>query len=162
MQGRSPPNTMVGETLSFMPWYIELVETCAEADWVTDFPPPALRFSISNDLKFDAERDLKDIDAPNIPVHALNKVSPGGISVTKLSFCSWQLLEFYICASEQKRKQSYSWRLCKCLHTSHSPVSNVWFVDKVWRHSYLRRSPVCNLLCADRREPGRRAAPDEN
>uniref|UniRef100_A0A4W6DA32 Protein strawberry notch homolog 2 n=1 Tax=Lates calcarifer TaxID=8187 RepID=A0A4W6DA32_LATCA len=41
----------------------------------------ALWFSISNDLKFDAERDLKDIDAPNIPVHALNKVSPGGISL---------------------------------------------------------------------------------
>uniref|UniRef100_A0A669CYV4 Protein strawberry notch homolog 2 n=1 Tax=Oreochromis niloticus TaxID=8128 RepID=A0A669CYV4_ORENI len=39
----------------------------------------ALWFSISNDLKFDAERDLKDIDAPNIPVHALNKVSSGGI-----------------------------------------------------------------------------------
>ncbi|KAI3368917.1 hypothetical protein L3Q82_025888 [Scortum barcoo] len=34
----------------------------------------ALWFSISNDLKFDAERDLKDIDAPNIPVHALNKI----------------------------------------------------------------------------------------
>lgn len=38
----------------------------------------ALRFSISNDLKFDAERDLKDINAQNIPVHALNKVSSGG------------------------------------------------------------------------------------
>lgn len=48
---------------------------------ITDYPVPALRFSISNDLKFDAERDLKDIDAPNIPVHALNKVSPGGISL---------------------------------------------------------------------------------
>lgn len=29
---------------------------------------------MSNDLKYDAERDLKDIDAPNIPVFALNKV----------------------------------------------------------------------------------------
>lgn len=37
-------------------------------------PVSIYRFSISNDLKFDAERDLKDIDAPNIPVHALNKV----------------------------------------------------------------------------------------
>lgn len=42
-------------------------------------PVFSLRFSISNDLKFDAERDLKDIDAPTIPVHALNKVSSGGI-----------------------------------------------------------------------------------
>lgn len=39
---------------------------------------PALRFSISNDLRFDAERDLKDIDAFKIPVHALNKVSANG------------------------------------------------------------------------------------
>ncbi|KAJ8277329.1 hypothetical protein GJAV_G00074030 [Gymnothorax javanicus] len=34
----------------------------------------ALWFSVSNDLKYDAERDLKDIDAPSIPVHALNKI----------------------------------------------------------------------------------------
>ncbi|CAG04856.1 unnamed protein product [Tetraodon nigroviridis] len=40
----------------------------------------ALWFSISNDLKFDAERDLKDIDAPYIPVLALNKVSSREIS----------------------------------------------------------------------------------
>lgn len=60
---------------------------CAQAIWFTDFPVPALRFSISNDLKFDAERDLKDIDAPIIPVHALNKVSAGGIGLT-----TWVLL----------------------------------------------------------------------
>uniref|UniRef100_A0A4W4HB97 Protein strawberry notch homolog 2 n=1 Tax=Electrophorus electricus TaxID=8005 RepID=A0A4W4HB97_ELEEL len=35
----------------------------------------ALWFSVSNDLKYDAERDLKDIEAPNIPVFALNKVT---------------------------------------------------------------------------------------
>lgn len=29
---------------------------------------------MSNDLKYDAERDLKDIKALNIPVFALNKV----------------------------------------------------------------------------------------
>lgn len=32
------------------------------------------RFSVSNDLKYDAERDLKDIGAKNIPVYSLNKV----------------------------------------------------------------------------------------
>lgn len=39
--------------------------------------PPHLssRFSVSNDLKYDAERDLQDIGAPNIQVHALNKVT---------------------------------------------------------------------------------------
>uniref|UniRef100_A0A3B3SDJ8 Protein strawberry notch homolog 2 n=1 Tax=Paramormyrops kingsleyae TaxID=1676925 RepID=A0A3B3SDJ8_9TELE len=34
----------------------------------------ALWFSVSNDLKYDAERDLKDIEAPSIPVYALNKI----------------------------------------------------------------------------------------
>lgn len=33
-----------------------------------------LRFSVSNDLKYDAERDLRDIGAKNIQVHSLNKV----------------------------------------------------------------------------------------
>lgn len=47
------------------------------------FPVAALRFSISNDLKFDAERDLKDIDASNIPVHALNKVGASGRDLTE-------------------------------------------------------------------------------
>lgn len=32
------------------------------------------RFSVSNDLKYDAERDLRDIGAKNISVHSLNKV----------------------------------------------------------------------------------------
>uniref|UniRef100_A0A672I2Q0 Protein strawberry notch homolog 2 n=1 Tax=Salarias fasciatus TaxID=181472 RepID=A0A672I2Q0_SALFA len=43
----------------------------------------SLWFSISNDLKFDAERDLKDIDAPNIPVHALNKVKNYSVSTSE-------------------------------------------------------------------------------
>jgi len=29
---------------------------------------------VSNDLKYDAERDLRDIGAKNILVHSLNKV----------------------------------------------------------------------------------------
>ncbi|KAA8584287.1 hypothetical protein FQN60_008072, partial [Etheostoma spectabile] len=33
----------------------------------------SLWFSVSNDLKYDAERDLKDIGAKNIQVHSLNK-----------------------------------------------------------------------------------------
>lgn len=35
---------------------------------------PSSRFSVSNDLKYDAERDLRDIGAKNILVHSLNKV----------------------------------------------------------------------------------------
>ncbi|ELW65486.1 Protein strawberry notch like protein 1 [Tupaia chinensis] len=34
----------------------------------------ALWFSVSNDLKYDAERDLRDIGAKNILVHSLNKI----------------------------------------------------------------------------------------
>ncbi|XP_053437416.1 protein strawberry notch homolog 2 isoform X1 [Nycticebus coucang] len=37
----------------------------------------ALWFSVSNDLKYDAERDLRDIEAPGIPVHALSKIKYG-------------------------------------------------------------------------------------
>ena len=41
-------------------------------------------------------------------------------------------------------------------------VVMVYPADKVWRHSYLRRSPVCDLLCADWREPSRGTAPHQN
>ncbi|CAN0133163.1 unnamed protein product [Lampetra fluviatilis] len=37
----------------------------------------ALWFSVSNDLKYDAERDLNDIGARSIPVHSLNKIKYG-------------------------------------------------------------------------------------
>lgn len=91
---------------------------------------PAFRFSISNDLKFDAERDLKDIDAPDISVFALNKVSPGEISdragkyiyfppkifvtvyVSK-SKSSYQSFEYFICytrlsmETQLPQKESY-------------------------------------------------------
>ncbi|KAM4549293.1 strawberry notch homolog 2b isoform 2-T2 [Odontesthes bonariensis] len=43
----------------------------------------SLWFSISNDLKFDAERDLKDINALNIPVHALNKIKYGDTATSE-------------------------------------------------------------------------------
>lgn len=35
----------------------------------------AIWVSVSNDLRYDAERDLKDIGAGKIDVHPLNKVS---------------------------------------------------------------------------------------
>uniref|UniRef100_A0A3Q3F1W6 Protein strawberry notch homolog 2 n=1 Tax=Kryptolebias marmoratus TaxID=37003 RepID=A0A3Q3F1W6_KRYMA len=43
----------------------------------------SLWFSISNDLKFDAERDLKDINAQHIPVHALNKIKYGDTATSE-------------------------------------------------------------------------------
>lgn len=52
--------------------------------------PSPPRFSVSNDLKYDAERDLRDIDAPSIAVHALNKVgaSPCPSSSLGVPLCS--------------------------------------------------------------------------
>eukprot|EP00079_Xenopus_tropicalis_P011514 XP_002937427.2 PREDICTED: protein strawberry notch homolog 2 isoform X2 [Xenopus tropicalis] len=40
----------------------------------------ALWFSVSNDLRCDAERDLRDINAGHIAVHALNKIKYGDTS----------------------------------------------------------------------------------
>ncbi|CAL8340528.1 unnamed protein product [Arctogadus glacialis] len=40
----------------------------------------SLWFSVSNDLKYDAERDLRDIGAKNIQVHSLNKFKYGKIT----------------------------------------------------------------------------------
>ena len=37
----------------------------------------AIWVSVSNDLKYDADRDLGDIGASKISVHALNKVAQG-------------------------------------------------------------------------------------
>lgn len=74
---------------------------------ISVFPVPAPRFSISNDLKFDAERDLKDIDASNIPVHALNKVSPGGITSKRLKEISFFLSDACCVTNKQKKKQAF-------------------------------------------------------
>ncbi|XP_044527645.1 protein strawberry notch homolog 2 [Gracilinanus agilis] len=43
----------------------------------------SLWFSVSNDLRYDAERDLKDINAPHIPVHALNKIKYGDTTTSE-------------------------------------------------------------------------------
>ncbi|XP_022614928.1 protein strawberry notch homolog 2 isoform X2 [Seriola dumerili] len=75
----------------------------------------ALWFSISNDLKFDAERDLKDIDAPNIPVHALNKIKYGDTATSEgVLFATYSALIGESQAGGQRRtriKQILDW--CK-------------------------------------------------
>uniref|UniRef100_A0A8C5P7H4 Protein strawberry notch homolog 2 n=1 Tax=Leptobrachium leishanense TaxID=445787 RepID=A0A8C5P7H4_9ANUR len=43
----------------------------------------ALWFSVSNDLRCDAERDLKDIEAGCIPVHALSKIKYGDTTASE-------------------------------------------------------------------------------
>lgn len=47
----------------------------------------AIWVSVSNDLKFDAERDLEDIGTSNIKVYSLNKV-------IVVVFCNYFLLNF--------------------------------------------------------------------
>ncbi|XP_068090084.1 protein strawberry notch homolog 2 isoform X2 [Hyperolius riggenbachi] len=43
----------------------------------------ALWFSVSNDLRCDAERDLRDIEASRIPVYALSKIKYGDTSASE-------------------------------------------------------------------------------
>uniref|UniRef100_A0A2I3GHQ2 Protein strawberry notch homolog 2 n=1 Tax=Nomascus leucogenys TaxID=61853 RepID=A0A2I3GHQ2_NOMLE len=43
----------------------------------------ALWFSVSNDLKYDAERDLRDIEATGIAVHALSKIKYGDMTTSE-------------------------------------------------------------------------------
>ncbi|XP_029469257.1 protein strawberry notch homolog 2 isoform X2 [Rhinatrema bivittatum] len=52
----------------------------------------SLWFSVSNDLKYDAERDLKDIDAVCIPVHALNKLRYGDTATSGVLFATYSAL----------------------------------------------------------------------
>uniref|UniRef100_A0A665TGD1 Protein strawberry notch homolog 2 n=1 Tax=Echeneis naucrates TaxID=173247 RepID=A0A665TGD1_ECHNA len=75
----------------------------------------SLWFSISNDLKFDAERDLKDINAQNIPVHALNKIKYGDTATSEgVLFATYSALIGESQAGGQRRtriKQILDW--CK-------------------------------------------------
>lgn len=50
------------------------INTQNHLDGITYIFSSSFRFSVSNDLKYDAERDLRDIGAKNIQVHSLNKV----------------------------------------------------------------------------------------
>uniref|UniRef100_G3RWA9 Strawberry notch homolog 2 n=1 Tax=Gorilla gorilla gorilla TaxID=9595 RepID=G3RWA9_GORGO len=50
--------------------------------WAPLTPPPR-RFSVSNDLKYDAERDLRDIEATGIAVHALSKIKYGDTTTSE-------------------------------------------------------------------------------
>uniref|UniRef100_A0A8C7VMD0 Protein strawberry notch homolog 2 n=1 Tax=Oncorhynchus mykiss TaxID=8022 RepID=A0A8C7VMD0_ONCMY len=75
----------------------------------------ALWFSVSNDLKYDAERDLKDINAPTIPVHALNKIKYGDTATSEgVLFATYSALIGESQAGGQRRtrlKQILDW--CK-------------------------------------------------
>ncbi|KAF5903061.1 protein strawberry notch 2 isoform X1, partial [Clarias magur] len=75
----------------------------------------ALWFSVSNDLKYDAERDLKDIHAPNIPVFALNKIKYGNTATSEgILFATYSALIGESQAGGQHRtrlKQILDW--CK-------------------------------------------------
>lgn len=51
------------------------------------------RVSVSNDLKYDSERDLRDIGAGKIEVHSLNKVS---VACCFKRFLFFQILAFFM------------------------------------------------------------------
>lgn len=100
-------------------------------EWAPWHPPACTpRFSVSNDLKYDAERDLRDIEARGIAVHALSKV--GGVAPPAGGTLS---------------------------SVRPHPHARPSLPDQVRRQHYLRGRPLCHLLCPDWGEPGRRAAP---
>ena len=65
-------------------------------------------FSIGNDLKFDARRDLDDAGAPDIEVHALNKQPYGKLDSKKLDIQEGVLFSTYsslIASSDKGRSR---------------------------------------------------------
>ncbi|XP_063968793.1 protein strawberry notch homolog 1-like [Lytechinus pictus] len=78
----------------------------------------ALWLSVSNDLKYDAMRDLKDIGAGNIPVHSLNKFKYAKINSTEnghvrkgVIFATYSSL-----IGESQNRSKYRTRLKQILH----------------------------------------------
>jgi hypothetical protein len=59
----------------------------------------AIWVSVSNDLKYDAERDLRDIGVSKIEVHALNKVATLDTSLIMMHFLAFIVPEL-ICFTE--------------------------------------------------------------
>lgn len=67
----------------------------------------AIWFSVSNDLKYDAERDLKDIQASQIPVMGLNKLSYAKVSK---SFKTGVLFSTYTALVGKSKTESGNYR----------------------------------------------------
>ncbi|XP_071848916.1 protein strawberry notch homolog 1-like isoform X2 [Apostichopus japonicus] len=92
----------------------------------------SLWFSVSNDLKFDAQRDLKDIGASNIPVHSLNKFryikinsKENGYIRKGVIFATYSAL-----IGESQSKNKYHTRLKQILHWCGKDFDGVIVLDE--------------------------------
>ncbi|XP_067862331.1 protein strawberry notch homolog 1 isoform X3 [Heptranchias perlo] len=99
-------------------------------------------FSVSNDLKYDAERDLRDIGAKNIQVHALNKFKYGKISSKQngsvkkgVIFATYSSL-----IGESQSGGKYKTRLKQLLHWCGEDFDGVIVFDEC--HKAKNLSPV--------------------
>uniref|UniRef100_A0A8C9IIP0 Protein strawberry notch homolog 1 n=1 Tax=Piliocolobus tephrosceles TaxID=591936 RepID=A0A8C9IIP0_9PRIM len=100
----------------------------------------ALWFSVSNDLKYDAERDLRDIGAKNTLVHSLNKFKYGKISskhngsVKKgVIFATYSSL-----IGESQSGSKYKTRLKQLLHWCGDDFDGVIVFDECHKSKNLR------------------------
>lgn len=96
------------------------------------------RFSVSNDLKYDAERDLRDIGAKNIQVHSLNKVRSAGNKGSRTTVFASTSHIFYF-----------------------SILVQIWenLIQTQWKCK--ERCDIRHLLLLDRREPVRWEVQDQ-
>ncbi|XP_071480691.1 protein strawberry notch homolog 1-like [Diadema antillarum] len=92
----------------------------------------ALWLSVSNDLKYDAMRDLKDIGAGNIPVHSLNKFKYAKINSTEnghvrkgVIFATYSSL-----IGESQNRSKYRTRLKQLLHWCGKDFDGVIVLDE--------------------------------
>ena len=77
------------------------------------------RLSVSNDLKYDAMRDLKDIGASNIPVHSLTKFKYAKINSKENGYCKKGVIfSTYsgLIGETHSRDNKYRSRLKQLLH----------------------------------------------
>uniref|UniRef100_A0A4W3J8R5 Protein strawberry notch homolog 1 n=1 Tax=Callorhinchus milii TaxID=7868 RepID=A0A4W3J8R5_CALMI len=102
----------------------------------------SLWFSVSNDLKYDAERDLRDIGAKNIQVHPLNKFKYGKISSKQngsvkkgVIFATYSSL-----IGESQSGGKYKTRLKQLLHWCGEDFDGVIVFDEC--HKAKNLSPV--------------------
>uniref|UniRef100_A0A4W3IVF5 Protein strawberry notch homolog 1 n=1 Tax=Callorhinchus milii TaxID=7868 RepID=A0A4W3IVF5_CALMI len=97
----------------------------------------SLWFSVSNDLKYDAERDLRDIGAKNIQVHPLNKISSkqNGSVKKGVIFATYSSL-----IGESQSGGKYKTRLKQLLHWCGEDFDGVIVFDEC--HKAKNLSPV--------------------
>ncbi|KAJ8043881.1 Protein strawberry notch-like 1 [Holothuria leucospilota] len=92
----------------------------------------SLWFSVSNDLKFDAQRDLKDIGAGSIPVHSLNKFRYVKINSKENGYVRKGVIfaTYSALIGESQNKSKYRTRLKQILHWCGKDFDGVIVLDE--------------------------------